>query len=184
VSGIRRLRAAATVGVLAAVTFGMWSGVRPAAVWAGSAPTIGPVQISALGRPGLCWETGSNGSAVTLEHCDAAVQGQQWSLTGNGVVMNGNGYCLEAQPGQAAGQALYGRTARPRARPRWSHKPRPAQFAQQHNALDVSGRPRRPFLDPARPSASMEAVALHGPPVMSCPANRHIPPISVPGALA
>ncbi len=104
--GVRRPRAVATVGVLAAVTFGIWSGVRPAAAWAGSAPTIGPVQISALGRPGLCWEAGGNGSAVTLEHCDAAVQGQQWSLTGNGVVMNGNGYCLEAQ-GQPAGQALY-----------------------------------------------------------------------------
>ena len=104
--GIRRLSAVATVGVLAVVTFGIWSGVRPAAAWAGSAPTIGPVQISALGRPGLCWEAGGNGSAVTLEHCDAAVQGQQWSLTGNGVVMNGNGYCLEAQ-GQPAGQALY-----------------------------------------------------------------------------
>ena len=105
--GIRRLRAAATVGVLAAVTFGIWSGVRPAAARAGSAPTIGPVQISALGRPGLCWEAGGNGSVVTLEHCDAAVQGQQWSLTGNGVVMNGNGYCLEVQPGHAVGQALY-----------------------------------------------------------------------------
>ena len=60
--GIRRLSAVATVGVLAVVTFGIWSGVRPAAAWAGSAPTIGPVQISALGRPGLCWEAGGNGS--------------------------------------------------------------------------------------------------------------------------
>ena len=51
VPGVRRLRAVATAGVLAAVTFGIWSGVRPAAAWAGSAPTIGPVQISALGRP-------------------------------------------------------------------------------------------------------------------------------------
>ncbi len=105
--GVRRLRAVATAGVLVAVTFGIWSGVRSAVAWAGSAPTIGPVQISALGRPGLCWEAGGNGSAVTLEHCDAAVQGQQWSLTSNGVVMNGNGYCLEAQAGPPAGQALY-----------------------------------------------------------------------------
>jgi hypothetical protein len=65
------------------------------------------VQINALRHPGLCWSAGGNGSAVTLERCDAAVQGQQWSLTGDGVVMNGNGYCLEAPAGQLAGQALY-----------------------------------------------------------------------------
>jgi ricin-type beta-trefoil lectin protein len=61
--------------------------------------TIGPVQISALGHPSLCWEAGGNGSGVTLEHCDRVLQGQQWSLTPNGVLMNGNGYCLEAIPG-------------------------------------------------------------------------------------
>jgi hypothetical protein len=61
--------------------------------------TIGPVQISTLGHPGLCWEAGGNGSAVTLEHCDRMLQGQQWSLTPDGVLMNGNGYCLEAVPG-------------------------------------------------------------------------------------
>jgi hypothetical protein len=61
--------------------------------------TIGPVQISALGHRSLCWEAGGNGSGVTLEHCDRALQGQQWSLTPNGVLMNGNGYCLEAIPG-------------------------------------------------------------------------------------
>jgi hypothetical protein len=65
----------------------------------GTAPAIGPVQINALGHPGLCWQAGGNGSAVTLERCDAAVQGQQWSLTSDGVVMNGNGYCLEAGTG-------------------------------------------------------------------------------------
>ena len=78
-------------------------GAPPAGASAGSAPTIGPVQINALGRPSLCWEAGGNGSTVTLEHCDAAVQGQQWSLTSDGVLMNGNGYCLEAP----AGRALY-----------------------------------------------------------------------------
>jgi hypothetical protein len=62
--------------------------------------TIGPVQISALGHPSLCWEAGGNGSGVTLEHCDRALQGQQWSLTPDGVLMNGNGYCLEAIPGR------------------------------------------------------------------------------------
>jgi hypothetical protein len=61
--------------------------------------TIGPVQISALGHPSLCWEAGGNGSGVTLEHCDRVLQGQQWSLTPDGVLMNGNGYCLEAIPG-------------------------------------------------------------------------------------
>ena len=62
--------------------------------------TIGPVQISALGHPGLCWQAGGNGSGVTLEHCDRVLQGQQWSLTPDGVLMNGNGYCLEAVPGR------------------------------------------------------------------------------------
>jgi hypothetical protein len=62
--------------------------------------TIGPVQISALGHPRLCWEAGGNGSGVTLEHCDRVLQGQQWSLTPDGVLMNGNGYCLEAVPGR------------------------------------------------------------------------------------
>jgi hypothetical protein len=61
--------------------------------------TIGPVQISALGHPGLCWQAGGNGSGVSLERCDRVLQGQQWSLTPDGVLMNGNGYCLEAVPG-------------------------------------------------------------------------------------
>src|SRR5690348_17672204 len=64
-----------------------------------SGTTIGPVQISALGHPRLCWEAAGNGSAVTLERCDRMLQGQQWSLTPHGVLMNGNGYCLEAVPG-------------------------------------------------------------------------------------
>ncbi len=100
-SDVRRRSAVAAVGVLAVVTFGAWPGARPAS--ASSAPTIGPAQINALGHPGLCWQAGGNGSAVTLERCDPAVQGQQWSLTSDGVVMNGNGYCLEA----SAGLALY-----------------------------------------------------------------------------
>jgi len=99
VPGVRLLRAVATAGVLAVVTFG-WSSAEPAGASAGSAPTVGPVPINALGHPGLCWEAGGNGSAVTLEHCDSAAAGQQWSLTSDGVVMNGNGYCLEAPTGQ------------------------------------------------------------------------------------
>jgi Ricin-type beta-trefoil lectin domain/Domain of unknown function DUF11 len=97
-SGPRRLRAAAAVlaaALLAALTFG-----TPAA--SAAAATIGPAQISALGHPSLCWQAWGNGSPVTLEKCDAASQGQQWSLTSNGVLMNGNGYCLEAATGRAA----------------------------------------------------------------------------------
>jgi hypothetical protein len=59
------------------------------------------VQINPVGHPRLCWQAGGNGSGVTLERCDPAVAGQQWSLTSNGVVMNGNGYCLEAGPAAA-----------------------------------------------------------------------------------
>jgi ricin-type beta-trefoil lectin protein len=73
-------------------------GVGPGSSAGGT--TIGPVQISALGHPSLCWEAGGNGSGVTLERCDRVLQGQQWSLTPNGVLMNGNGYCLEAVPGR------------------------------------------------------------------------------------
>jgi hypothetical protein len=73
-------------------------GVGPGSSTGGT--TIGPVQISALGHPSLCWEAGGNGSGVTLERCDHVLQGQQWSLTPNGVLMNGNGYCLEAVPGR------------------------------------------------------------------------------------
>ena len=98
-SGPRRLRAAAAVlaaALLTALTFG--TGPARAAV----APTIGPAQISALGHRGLCWQAWGNGSPVTLQKCDAASQGQQWSLTPDGVLMNGNGYCLEAATGRAA----------------------------------------------------------------------------------
>jgi hypothetical protein len=88
-----------------AVLFIMTSAGQPSAWAAGQSSTvggttIGPVQISALGHPSLCWEAGGNGSGVTLEHCDHLLQGQQWSLTPNGVLMNGNGYCLEAVPGR------------------------------------------------------------------------------------
>ena len=76
----------------------------PAAARAGT--TVGPAQINAIGHPRLCWQAGGNGSAITLERCDPAVQGQQWSLTGDGVVMNGNGYCLEARTGEPAGVPL------------------------------------------------------------------------------
>ncbi len=67
-------------------------------------PPVGPALISPLGHFGLCWQAEGNGSSVSLESCNAAVQGQLWTFTGNGVVMNGNGYCLQnggtAPPGQ------------------------------------------------------------------------------------
>ncbi len=66
----------------------------------------GPALINAIGHPRLCWQAGGKGSAITLERCDPAVQGQQWSLTGDGVVMNGNGYCLEARTGEPFGVPL------------------------------------------------------------------------------
>jgi hypothetical protein len=76
----------------------------------------GSAQIHAQARPDLCWQAAGNGSPVTLEHCGSA-EGQQWTLAGhgvpmNGVLMNGNGYCLQAGPtlaigfdGQCDGQA-------------------------------------------------------------------------------
>ena len=54
----------------------------------------------------MCWQAAGNGSPVTLKHCPAAAEGQQWTLAGHGgpagvlmsVLMNGNGYCLQAGP--------------------------------------------------------------------------------------
>jgi hypothetical protein len=86
-----------TFAVLVIMTSTGQLGARAAPV---GGTTIGPVQISALGHPSLCWEAGGNGSGVTLERCDHVLQGQQWSLTPDGVLMNGNGYCLEAVPGR------------------------------------------------------------------------------------
>ena len=56
--------------------------VRHASRGSAAGPTIGPVQINALGRPGLCWQAGGNGSAVTLEHVIAAA-----FLLGGGLLM-------------------------------------------------------------------------------------------------
>ncbi len=67
---------------------------------------IGPAQINALGRPDLCWQANGNGGPITLESCDSAIQAQQWSLTSNGVLMNGIGYCLEARTGAPSGTPL------------------------------------------------------------------------------
>ena len=96
--GLRRSRAAGALAALAAAVLTVALSA-PSARAAG--PTIGPVQINPVGHPRLCWQAGGNGSGVTLERCDPALQGQQWSLTSDGVVMNGNGYCLEAGPATA-----------------------------------------------------------------------------------
>jgi hypothetical protein len=104
VPGLRRSRAAGALTALAAavLTFALSAGPAWAAGSARAAgPAIGPVQINPVGHPRLCWQAGGNGSGVTLERCDPALQGQQWSLTSDGVVMNGNGYCLEAGPATA-----------------------------------------------------------------------------------
>ena len=63
---------------------------------------LGPLQIRAQGRPDLCWQAAGNGSPVTLAHCGSA-NGQLWTLTSNGVLMNGNGYCLQASPSGPGG---------------------------------------------------------------------------------
>jgi hypothetical protein len=95
-AGLTRLLAAALGGLAAAVLS------SPGVVWAADStggPVAGPAQINAPGQPGLCWQAEGNGSPVTLEHCDQGVQGQQWTLNGDGVLLNGNGYCLEAGTG-------------------------------------------------------------------------------------
>src|SRR5439155_466080 len=82
--GLRRSRAAGALAALAAavLTFALSAGPAWAAGSARAAgPTIGPVQINPVGHPRLCWQAGGNGSGVTLERCDPAPQGQQWSLT-------------------------------------------------------------------------------------------------------
>jgi hypothetical protein len=70
-----------------------------ASATANSPAQTGPYQVRVEGGPDLCWQAAGNGSPVTLAPCDSAVQGQQWTLTGDGVLMNGNGYCLEAGTG-------------------------------------------------------------------------------------
>ncbi len=42
-----------------------------------------------------------------LEACDPSLRNQEWSLTPDGVLMNGIGYCLEALPSQPHGTPLY-----------------------------------------------------------------------------
>jgi hypothetical protein len=103
---IRSVHWLRAVAVLAIVISGLLiGGGVPAS--AGGGTTIGPVQINPVGHPHLCWQATGNGAPILLETCDSAVQNQQWSLTPDGVVMNGIGYCVEALPGQPAGVPLY-----------------------------------------------------------------------------
>ena len=74
---------------------------------ASSGTTIGPVQINPVGHSHLCWQATGNGAPILLETCDPAIEAQQWSLTPDGVLMNGIGYCLEARSGQPAGVPLF-----------------------------------------------------------------------------
>ena len=106
-----------TIGVLAAVIGGLLLGASAPAVASVSAgtsvsagssgTTIGPMQISPLGHPKLCWQATGNGAPVELETCQQDLQNQQWSLTPNGVLINGIGYCLEALPGKPHGTPLF-----------------------------------------------------------------------------
>jgi hypothetical protein len=102
----RSVHSLRSVAVLAIVVSGLLlGGGVPAS--AGGRTTIGPVQINPVGHPRLCWQATGNGDPILLETCDSALQAQQWSLTPDGVVMNGIGYCLEALPGQPDGVPLY-----------------------------------------------------------------------------
>jgi Ricin-type beta-trefoil lectin domain len=109
---VLRIGRGAALGMLAAAMFGGGAAYAEAhGAPEGGAPegaaNIGPAQINAIGRPGLCWQANGNGAPITLEGCDSAIQAQQWSLTSNGVLMNGIGYCLEARNGQPGGVPLY-----------------------------------------------------------------------------
>ncbi len=106
-----------TIGVLAAVIGGLLLGASTpavASVFAGtsvsagsSGITIGPMQINPVGHPKLCWQATGNGAPVELETCQKDLQNQQWSLTPDGVLINGIGYCLEALPGKPKGTPLF-----------------------------------------------------------------------------
>ncbi len=98
IRGIRWLGAVIFLGALLA-------SASPASASYGT--TVGPVQINPVGHPHLCWQATGNGAPVLLETCAPAVQAQQWSLTPDGVLMNGIGYCLEAGSSQPVGTALY-----------------------------------------------------------------------------
>ena len=90
-----RLRALLTASLAMALTLTAAGGTALASAGQSGGPPVGPALVSPLGHPGLCWQGEGNGSSISLEACNAAVQGQLWTFNGNGVVMNGNGYCLQ-----------------------------------------------------------------------------------------
>jgi len=102
VRSIHWLRAVAALAVVIPGLL-LGGGVRASA---GAGATIGPVQINPVGHPGLCWQATGDGAPILLEDCDPGLKSQQWSLTPGGVMMNGIGYCLEAQSGQPDGVPL------------------------------------------------------------------------------
>jgi hypothetical protein len=110
-------RAAVTVLALAAVVMpglpAAAAQVSQATAHLGSGPQggglpVGPVKVSPLGHPGLCWMAWGNGSPVTLQSCDTTLQGEEWTFTTDGVLMNGNGYCLQNGGPAQSGPGLSG----------------------------------------------------------------------------
>lgn len=83
----------------------MLAGGVPASAVSGR--NIGPVQINPLGHPGLCWQASGGGEPIMLERCNPKAEAQKWTLTGNGVITNGIGDCLEAGVGEPDGTPLY-----------------------------------------------------------------------------
>jgi hypothetical protein len=98
IRGVHWLAAVTVLGVLL---------VGATSASASSGTTIGPVQINPVGHPHLCWQATGNGAPILLETCDPAIEAQQWSLTPDGVLMNGIGYCLDARSGQPVGVPLF-----------------------------------------------------------------------------
>jgi hypothetical protein len=85
----RTLRAAIVITATVLAT------AAPIRASASSGP-VGPAPVSALGHRGLCWQAWGDGSTITLEGCVTGQDGELWTFTSNGVLMNGNGYCLQA----------------------------------------------------------------------------------------
>ncbi len=109
----------------------------------GGPAQTGPAQIRAQARPDLCWQAAGNGSPVTLAHCGPA-EGQQWALTSNGVLMNGDGYCLQAaSPGAGL---LVGFDGQCDGGPgqRWAYHGTGGQFAGDAGICAVLGGPLAP----------------------------------------
>src|ERR1700759_3046057 len=98
----------------------------------------GPAQIRAQARPDLCWQAAGNGSSVTLAHCGPA-EGQQWALTSNGVLVNGDGYCLQA--GAPGAGLLVGFDGQCDGGPgqRWAYHGTGGQFAGDGGTCAVLG---------------------------------------------